>query len=103
MRVANALRESGRAGSVGASEEVAVGVAMVVVDAGTAAEEVAPAPARSHGLGGLAIQAAENLYPSMVARFTMALVKPDPSQSLSSCPPLRDMGCAESASGRSAQ
>lgn len=53
--MATVLRESGRAGNAGASvEDVAVGIAAVAVVAlpGTAADDVAPAPARSQGLGG---------------------------------------------------
>ena len=53
--MATVLRESGRAGSAGASVAVlvAVGVAAVAgVVAGTAADDVAPAPARSQGFGG---------------------------------------------------
>lgn len=50
------LRESGLAGSAGASVavDVPVGVATVAVLTllGTAADDVAPAPARSQGLGG---------------------------------------------------
>lgn len=46
------LRDSGREGRAGADESVDVGVAALVMLEGTAAEDVAPAPARSQGLGG---------------------------------------------------
>lgn len=54
MRFATVERESGFAGNAGDEEKLDVGVAavIVVVEEGTAAEDVPPAPARSHGFGG---------------------------------------------------
>lgn len=70
--MATVLSESGREGSAGVGEEVGVAAVAVAVEVGTAAgqlsdmgvaladvlcsiPEVAPAPCRSQGLGGLAI------------------------------------------------